>query len=49
MVLIEEETFFSDLDFIAVGSEGVWIESHGVERPEFVPLGEDFKSVYLKL
>ena len=45
VVLIEEEAFFGDLDFVAVGSEGVGVKADGVEGPEFVPLGEDFDGV----
>jgi hypothetical protein len=45
VVLIEEEAFFGDLDFVAVGSEGVGVKGDGVEGPEFVPLGEDFDGV----
>lgn len=45
MVLVEEEAFFGDLDFVAVGAEGVGVKTDGVERPEFISLGEDFDGV----
>ena len=47
VVLVKEEAFFCDLNFVAVGAEGVWVKSHGVERSELIPSWEDFNGAGL--
>lgn len=39
MVLINEETFFCDLYFVAIGFEGIRSEAEGVERNYLVSFG----------